>query len=535
MPQRHARRLLVIDDQSLGATVGGNRVIGDAAVQLEGTGRPPLGATEEPIDRGHHGFGRAEIGCQCVALLRGVVARGDVGEDVRATKTVDRLLGVADHEPAGVVLVAVEPLEGLVLDRVGVLELVDQGHGILLADDTGQALAVGAGQCVAQPGEHVLEADHRLFLLAALDPGAHPVRGVQENRRGVGRQRGFDGAQLGQCCQRWMAGDLLDGIGATAEVVRREPGESGVGEARNLDGICIVRPGGDGVEPVGHAGRCRRLLARQALVGPGRFEQRQQRGRPLLPLRLHGREALRALRVDIAEQAAQVVGGRRRQPGCLVEQGQDAAAQRVRGREDGGQRGGGLVAEGIAAAAPVIAYRFLQQARLVLAQFQLEQAARVEGVLAQHAVAEGVDGVDRGFVHPLRGRIQAVGAGRMFVGGVVGEQAVEKGVMRGCLLAPGEAAGGLGQTLADAFAQLPRGGLGEGDDEDLRRQQCPLEGRIAAVLQHQADVQRGEGIGLARAGAGLDQAAAVQREGQGIELAGTHACTSSSAWCSTSG
>jgi hypothetical protein len=41
-----------------------------------------------------------------------------------------------------------------------------------------------------------------------------------------------------------------------------------------------------------------------------------------------------------------------------------------------------------------------------------EQAAAVEGVLAQHALAPAVDGRYRGFVHPLHGDFQAAGAAR---------------------------------------------------------------------------------------------------------------------------
>jgi hypothetical protein len=55
------------------------------------------------------------------------------------------------------------------------------------------------------------------------------------------------------------------------------------------------------------------------------------------------------------------------------------------------------------------------------------------------------------------------------------------------------------------------------------------DSRFAAVAQHQPHVQRGDGPGFAGAGAGLDQARAVQRESQRRELiGGAHAAPSGS-------
>jgi hypothetical protein len=58
--------------------------------------------------------------------------------------------------------------------------------------------------------------------------------------------------------------------------------------------------------------------------------------------------------------------------------------------------------------APVIVRRIFEQRLLVAHQFFVEQAAAVEGVLAQHALAPGVDGEDGRFVHRLRRQLQAV-------------------------------------------------------------------------------------------------------------------------------
>ncbi len=61
----------------------------------------------------------------------GAIARGEVGEQVGAAEAVDRLLGVADQEQrAMAILGAVDAVEDAELQRVGVLELVDQRHRV---------------------------------------------------------------------------------------------------------------------------------------------------------------------------------------------------------------------------------------------------------------------------------------------------------------------------------------------------------------------------------------------------------------------
>src|SRR5690606_15627726 len=71
------------------------------------------------------------------------------------------------------------------------------------------------------------------------------------------------------------------------------------------------------------------------------------------------------------------------------------------------------------------------------------------------------------------------------------------------------------QSSTDAVAQFPGGRIGKGDDKNFRRQQLALEtGLVATVAQHQPQIERRDGEGLAGAGAGLDQAAAAQREAQ---------------------
>ena len=160
-----------------------------------------------------------------------------------------------------------------------------------------------------------------------------------------------------------------------------------------------------------------------------------------------------------------------------------------------------------------------QQAGLVGTQFLVEQAARGQGMFSQHALAPGVDGVHGGFVHGLGrhrqapGRLLPQGAGRM-----LGQQLQQQGIVRRGRLLAAEAAGGVHQAGADAVAQLTGGGTGEGHHQDLRGPQGGAKTGVGiAMAQHQAQVDGRNRPGLAGAGAGLDQAAAPQRQAQGVE------------------
>ena len=78
--------------------------------------------------------------------IQGVVARciaagGQISEDVRAPEAVDGLLGVADqkHRLAGI---GVDAPEDVVLNRISVLKLVDQGSEIAVAQSLAQRRAL---------------------------------------------------------------------------------------------------------------------------------------------------------------------------------------------------------------------------------------------------------------------------------------------------------------------------------------------------------------------------------------------------------
>ncbi len=169
--------------------------------------------------------------------------------------------------------------------------------------------------------------------------------------------------------------------------------------------------------------------------------------------------------------------------------------------------------------APVIAHHFLLQFMLVVFQVEREQAAAIEGVFPQHAVAPTVDGGNRGFVHPLGGQLQAASAGGPGGLGVLAAQRQKKRVFT-LITKYGSR---LHQPMTNTFAQFLGGGVGERDHQNFRRGERAHEGGVVlAVLpaQHQAHVKQRDGEGFPRARAGFDQTAAVKRQRQRVQRGG---------------
>ena len=110
----------------------------------------------------------AECGLGC-----GLAGGGEVGIDVGAPEGVDGLLGIADQHEGGAPL-AEGHAHDVPLDRIGVLELVDQGHAVVAA----QPVARGRAPCpvaerVAEPGEQIVVGHHPGLTLAGFDLLAH--------------------------------------------------------------------------------------------------------------------------------------------------------------------------------------------------------------------------------------------------------------------------------------------------------------------------------------------------------------------------
>ena len=69
----------------------------------------------------------------------------------------------------------------------------------------------------------------------------------------------------------------------------------------------------------------------------------------------------------------------------------------------------GIGAQAVALLAPVVLHGLGEQGFFIGHQLFVEQAGTVKGVLAQHALAPSVDGVDAGLVHALGGHGQSPG------------------------------------------------------------------------------------------------------------------------------
>src|SRR5688500_12203308 len=84
-----------------------------------------------------------------------IAARAQIRENVRAAEAVDRLLRVADkeHRKAAAPIYA---LEDAVLNRIGVLELVDERRLVALAYGACESLAVFAVHCTLQIEQQVV-------------------------------------------------------------------------------------------------------------------------------------------------------------------------------------------------------------------------------------------------------------------------------------------------------------------------------------------------------------------------------------------
>ena len=204
----------------------------------------------------HQRFCRAEVDPQRVVSALGGLAGVQVAVNVRPPKSVDRLLGVADQEQSpvgGVFCRAVNLIEDPVLNGRGVLELVDQGHRVLVEDSLSQAVCVGAHEGRVQPLQHVLESEGPFAPLEQLQslldaPGRVQPCGVL--RGGKGAQGGFQASKLLE--HGWQGRHRRRPVGAgVLHALRREPCPASL-EVRSHQGIFTARPGRQRVQPSRH-------------------------------------------------------------------------------------------------------------------------------------------------------------------------------------------------------------------------------------------------------------------------------------------
>ena len=106
----------------------------------------------------------AVVGAQGVALLGvGFGCGGEVGVDIGAAKAVDGLLGVA-HQKYGHALADKGGVENGVLQRVGVLEFVDERHAPFGRQGLGERFGLFGMFGVGQGGMHV---EQQIVVVAA--------------------------------------------------------------------------------------------------------------------------------------------------------------------------------------------------------------------------------------------------------------------------------------------------------------------------------------------------------------------------------
>ena len=494
---------------------------GAAPEQKGAAPRPQLGLRKAVVDRVHQRLRGAVVGAQHIVAPGSGPARCQVAVDVGAAKTVDRLLGVANQEQRGVCGVvgrAVQPVKDAVLQRRGVLEFVHQRHRVLRGHARAQAFALRPGQGAVQARQHVGKTKAAAVRLELCHARLHLRCRMQAQRLGRLRQGAQRRQQVRQrlevCGQRdrRRAGlaRFQQAVGAQAVLGRR--GEfKGVQSRALCPGAHLPKPLGVmgrlefGAVPVAHLGRglgVQPLLHGLCPVGPAHLE------------RCHGRAAGVHGAGDAFGQRAVASAGGQRGLGQLAH----FFHQRVHVFPEAQHGVDTFCIQWIALLAPVVLGGFGLHGALVGVQFLVKQAAAVKGVLAQHALAPGVDGVDGGIVHAFGRHGQAPGG---VLAGVAlrvrGQQSGQKGVVRRHLGRAAKALRRLQQARADAVGQLARGSAREGHHQNVGRPERLRKGVAIPMAQHQPQVQRGNRPGFAGAGAGLDQAAAPERKGQRLE------------------
>jgi len=180
----------------------------------------------------------------------------------------------------------------------------------------------------------------------------------------------------------------------------------------------------------------------------------------------------------------------------------------------------------VALLAPVVLRRLDPHGLFVGHQGFIEQAAAVESMLPEHALAPGVNRVHRRSVHALgrQGQRQGCLPARGWVA-VAGHQIGHEPVARGHRLLATKTLRSIQQALSNPVGELAGCRPGEGHHQNIGWQQGAGKALVAPMPQHQAHIQRSDGPGLARASACLYQAAAPELKQQGVQhLLGALGC-----------
>ena len=461
------------------------RWAGDARIHKGGRVSPEQGV--DRVQQRRHG---APVDVQGEVPVRIPPCR-QVGIEIGTAEAVDRLFRIT-HQVHRLATATIEPAEDVVLHRIGVLELVDQGGPVAIAQRGGQPLAAGLLQCPLQIEQQIVVA---LQAALALAPGQLLPQEADQLQ-----QQGHPGLPEALLQPLTKPHHLLPAV------------EEGVG--RGLSPLLDRRRQGAGGEPLPPVEGCRGVLCRQP-----QLQRLQPAGQGFDPVEV----ALQAIALEqqpadgvglLPPQFPAAVDPRQVGPFRLLQTGRPGRAPRfqVGPAQDRTHqlhqpvRVQPLIQQVLHQArcqpldpqAPEVVHQLLQQFAPVRQQFLLHRQGTLHRAVAEHPLAEAMDGEDHGPVE-IQDRQSQAAQGLLPVLPALAQRADQRIVSGPTLQHPVR----LLQPLPDPAAQLGGGCAGIGDHQDLLHRQPPLH--------HQPQVEGGDGVGLAGAGAGLDQGDALQR------------------------
>ena len=203
----------------------------------------------------HQGLGRAVIDRQRIVPPLCGLARIQVTVNIGPAKTINGLFGVANQQqsPLGrVVRRAVNLVKNPVLNRRGVLKLINQGHRVLRRNALAQGFALGAMQRGIQPFQQIRKPKLALLAFELAQASRDTERRMKPCRR----------AGLGQFLQiRWqiskglkrlcLGGTHDNGLAVFAGPSQTLGGQAGPSRLRQIGhqgGAFINRPFGPGLQ-----------------------------------------------------------------------------------------------------------------------------------------------------------------------------------------------------------------------------------------------------------------------------------------------
>ena len=401
------------------------------------------------------------------------------------------------------------PLQDSPLDRVGVLEFIDQGSAVARRHGAEQRrVALLAGIQLLQQ----LAVAH---LAAALPParqfGPAPVGEVEQ------QQLRWPIHQSGDRLQQFGLGQAgAIGVGGALQFLHRA-GMEVVAQLLHLQQLGVAgralqadQPAGHGVEPVGLGLEAvRPVVVADRLGGTGAGGQVVLQGLGIaLPQRVEALPARQPAGLQLIGQGL-VAHHPLRQgiefQGRVAVESLQHAGQPVGIDPATEQAGQVLAGQGQHLLLPVVVHDLTPALGGAVLQRHSRPEARLERLTLQGAAAEAVDGGDVGTIELLQGQQQPAAQQRRG-GWALGRQPPGQGFIQigGQRRIAGAGGGfqqgqGLLQAAGDAVAQFGGRGVGEGNHQQLFDRQRPRP------LAHQPQHQMGQGEGLARAGAGFQQ------------------------------